>query len=140
VNDKLWPEPIPRTERDELRLPTTVPLAARDGSPGKVASPSGSAYLDRVLPVRRLAFLSLVWVACAPSPEVGQLKIRAAHEMSCGDRDDIHVKALGNDVYDVEGCGKHARYAWICDGHAPMSPCKWVRHAEAKPTGSSPGT
>jgi hypothetical protein len=85
-------------------------------------------------PVGWLAAFTLGWLACAPSPELGQLKIRAAYDMSCGDRNDIQVKPLGNDTYDVDGCGKHARYAWVCDGHAPMSPCKWVRHAEAKPT------
>jgi hypothetical protein len=90
-----------------------------------------------VFTARWFALLALVLFACAPSPELGQLKIRAAHDMSCGG-DDIHWKALGNDVYDVDGCGKHARYAWICNGHGPMSPCKWVRHAEAKPTGSAP--
>ena len=94
--------------------------------------PGRVAYLLQVLFPRRFGLLALAWIACAPSPEVGQLRIRAAYDMSCGDRDDLRVKALGNDVYDVDGCGKHARYAWICTGHGPMSPCKWVRYPEAR--------
>ena len=77
--------------------------------------------------------VALAWAGCAPGPELGQLKIRAAYDMSCSDRDDIRVKSLGNDVYDAEGCGKTARYSWVCEGHAPMSPCKWVRNPEPKP-------
>jgi len=86
---------------------------------------------------RRFGLVALTWIACAPSPETGQLRIRAAYDMSCGG-DDIHWKALGNDTYDVEGCGKRAKYAWVCNGHAPMSPCKWVRHPEAKPASPEP--
>jgi hypothetical protein len=84
---------------------------------------------------RRFELLLLICAACAPSPETGQLRIRAAYDMSCGG-DDIHWKALDNDVYDVEGCGKRAKYAWICSGHGPMSPCKWVRHPGPKPASS----
>jgi len=71
--------------------------------------------------------VALACVGCAPSPELGQLKNQASFDMSCSDRGDIRTKALGNDAYDVDGCGKHARYLWVCDGHGPMSPCKWVR-------------
>ena len=71
--------------------------------------------------------VALACVRCAPSPELGQLKNQASFDMSCSNRDDIHSRARGNDVYDVDGCGKHARYLWVCDGHGPMSPCKWVR-------------
>jgi hypothetical protein len=85
---------------------------------------------------KRFAVFALIGAGCAPSPETGQLRIRAAYDMSCGG-DDIHWRALGNDVYDVEGCAKHAKYAWICSGHGPMSPCKWVRYPEAKPASSA---
>ena len=85
---------------------------------------------------KRFAVFVLVSAGCAPSPENGQLRIRASYDMSCSDQNDLQVKPLGNDTYDVEGCGKHARYVWVCKGHGPMSPCKWVRLPEAKPAGS----
>ena len=72
--------------------------------------------------------LALVWVvgSCAPGPELGQLKIQAAHDISCSEKDDIHSKSLGDDIYEVRGCGREAKYRWVCNGHGPMSPCRWV--------------
>ena len=78
--------------------------------------------------VRDFVFVATLFAGCAPSPELDQLKMRAAYDMMCSDRDDIHYKSLGNDTYDVDGCGKRARYVWVCDGHMPRSPCKWVRN------------
>ena len=69
-------------------------------------------------------------VACAPSPQAEELRVRAAYDMKCSNRDDIRVTDLGNDTYDAAGCGKRATYAWVCRGHGPMAPCKWVRGAE----------
>jgi len=48
---------------------------------------------------RRFGLVALTWIACAPSPETGQLRIRAAYDMSCGG-DDIHWKALGKTSVD----------------------------------------
>ena len=102
---------------------------------GRLEEADASNYAPRMRLTKRFgaaAFVALASLGCAPSPELGQLKIRAAFDMSCSDRDDIHVKALGNDTYDVDGCGKRAKYAWVCDGHGPMSPCKWVRNPDSK--------
>ena len=75
--------------------------------------------------------LVLIFVGCAPGPEMGQLKIQASHDIGCSDKDDIHSKSLGDDRYEVHGCGRHARYHWICSGHGPMSPCHWEREPKS---------
>jgi hypothetical protein len=106
---------------------TPEPIVAEVGTPAYVLAVISSG-LERWTLVP-----ALVWVGCAPSPELDQLKVRAAYDMMCSSRDDIHVKALGNDSYDVDGCGKRARYVWVCQGHAPMSPCKWVRNRGETP-------
>ena len=79
------------------------------------------------------ALAALVSFGCAPSPSSTELKTRASYDMSCSDREDIHTKDLGDDVYSAEGCGKRAKYAWVCKGHAPMSPCSWVRIWDSNP-------
>jgi len=88
-----------------------------------------------VSPSRRFgpSLLVLTSLGCAPSPASSELRSRAAYDMNCSDREDIRTKALGNDVYYAEGCGKRAKYAWVCEGHGPMSPCKWVRVWDSNP-------
>jgi len=90
-----------------------------------------------MLRTTRSALVGLALAGCAPSPQAGDLQTRAGYDMNCSDRTDIRVRELGNDTYDAEGCGKHARYAWVCKGHGPMAPCQWKRFPESKPAASA---
>jgi hypothetical protein len=96
------------------------------------------AFSDRFSTL--LVIASSTWFACAPSPELGQLRIRASHDMSCGDKENIHFKSVGDDVYDAEACGRHTEYVWVCDGHWPMSPCSWVRKHQPKSAAAAPSS
>ena len=78
------------------------------------------------------------WVAgaslagCAPSPQAEDLRVRASYDMQCSDQRDIKVTDVGNDTYDASGCGKRATYHWVCKGHGPVAPCKWVRDPQSR--------
>ena len=79
------------------------------------------------------SLIAMLLLGCAPKAHTSDLRDRAAYDMKCSDKTDIAIKPLGNDSYDVTGCGKRATYQWTCNGSGPMASCRWHRTSESSP-------